>query len=242
MGARRSEARVDSMRAVSGPGWSPQVGVLALQGDFAAHAAALRRHGCTTSEIRRAEQLAKIDGLVIPGGESTTLLRLLREFALWEPSLSAARAGLPLFGTCAGLILLAERVSNPAQESLGLLPVEVRRNAYGRQVESFVVAGELQVPPDLLRPPLVFGSLAAGSEVGARLPTEFVFIRAPMITALRNGVETLAACEGVPVLVRKDGILAASYHPELSSDALAVALFVALVASRRSPARSAREE
>lgn len=205
------------MRAVK----PPTVGVLAVQGDFAAHANALERLGCRTIEVRRPDDLSAIDGLILPGGESTTLIRLLRIFDLWEPIRALAAAGMPIFGTCAGLILLAQRVENPPQESLALLPVDVMRNAYGRQVDSFVATGEVRVPADL-----------AGLQECVQ-EAEFIFIRAPRITALHDGVETLASWDGSPVLVRKDNLLAATFHPELARDCAAERIFVAMVIRAR---------
>ena len=153
-----------------------RIGVLALQGDFAAHASALARAGAEPREVRRADELAPLDGLIIPGGESTTLINLLRAFGLWEPVRAFAAGGLPVLGTCAGLILLAEEVTSPAQESFGLLPLRVARNAYGRQVDSFVSRGLVHAPADL-----------AGAG-GRAFETDFVFIRAPRITELRDGI------------------------------------------------------
>ncbi len=176
---------------------SARVGVLALQGDFCAHAAALARLGAEAPEVRRVAQLEGLGGLVIPGGESTTLLNLMRD----EPWLSALRAfharGGALFGTCAGAILLAREVLHPRQESLGLLDVTVERNAFGRQVDSFETR---------LCAPAVGGELAA------------VFIRAPRLRALGAGVEVLARLDGEPVLVRQGRVLAATFHPEIAGD------------------------
>lgn len=244
-----------------------RIGVLAIQGDFAAHARAIARLGAEAVEVRRAEALGAVDALVIPGGETTTLLRLLRAFDLWEPLRRFPERGRPLFGTCAGLILLARRVSNPEQDSLGLLDVDVRRNGYGRQIDSFVAHGRLRVPDDLQLPPGVpcqdtpvhfhsagdrswsrcgedaaeAGSAttvapptsAAFAPTVAEFETEFVFIRAPVITRHGPQVEVLATCEGLPVLVRQGGILAASFHPELSREGLAEGIFISMVAEAR---------
>lgn len=211
-------------RDASGP--SPAVGVLALQGDFAAHARALERCGARAIEIRRASELDAVVALVVPGGESTTLLKLLRAFDLWDPLRRFAASGRALFGTCAGLILFAEEVTGPAQEALGLLPVAVERNAYGRQVDSFVDAGSVRVPEDLR------GDL----EGRASFETEFVFIRAPRITRVGPGVEVLATHRDDPVLVRRDSLLAATFHPELGTDGDLIRLFLA-VARRAQAAR-----
>ena len=239
------------------------IGVLALQGDFAAHAKALGRLGCRVREVRRPKETEDVDGLVLPGGETTTLLKLLRETGLWDRVRSAPRERRPVFGTCAGLILLADQVSDPVQDSMALLSVSVRRNAYGRQVDSFVVPGSVWVPPDLAasvtRParsnaapetpaahlgvahetPAVKGERGragdgeATSSGGVILSTEFVFIRAPKIDGVREPVEVLARHEGAPVLVRSGWILGASFHPELTDDGLVERIFLAMVAKAR---------
>ncbi len=176
---------------------SARVGVLALQGDFAAHAAALARLGCHVSEVRRVAELAGLAGLALPGGESTALLNLMRD----EPWFDALRGlharGGALFGTCAGAILLAREVTSPRQASLGLLDVVVERNAFGRQVDSFETR---------LAAPLLGGDLTA------------VFIRAPRLRAVGPGVEVLARLDGEPVLVREGRVLAATFHPEIAGD------------------------
>jgi 5'-phosphate synthase pdxT subunit len=179
----------------SGPG--PRLGVLALQGDFAAHAAALAELGCTAREVRDLEELAELDGLVLPGGESTTLLRLLGPVGVRALRAFAQRGGA-ILGTCAGLILLAREVRRPAQPSLGLLDVVVERNAYGRQVDSFSARGRW---------------LGGGDE-----GMEMVFIRAPRIVACGPGVQVLATYGEDPVLVRQGRILGATFHPELTPD------------------------
>lgn len=176
----------------------PRIGVLALQGDFAAHAAALSRIGCNVFEVRRSRQLVDLEGLVIPGGESTTLLRLLARENLDAAIREFHGRGGHLLATCAGLILLAREVRNPAQPSLGILDVVVERNGFGRQRESFVDTGVLDWPG---RP----------SE-----PIEMVFIRAPRLVTLGAGVEVRAHWRGEPVLCAAPGILAATFHPELS--------------------------
>jgi|WetSurMetagenome_2_1015567.scaffolds.fasta_scaffold441248_2 pyridoxal 5'-phosphate synthase pdxT subunit len=206
------------------------VGVLALQGDFAAHAAALTRGGAQVREVRRAAELAGCDALVLPGGESTTLLRLLHAFELWDPLREFAAGGRALLGTCAGLILCAQEVLGPPQASLGLLPVTVVRNAYGRQVDSRVAEGRVRVPAGLRRE-------LGGSESFA---TDFVFIRSPRVTRAAPEVEILADHEGDPVLVRHGAILAASFHPELSSDGRVIGLFLALAGHARERGTSPR--
>lgn len=182
------------------------VGVLALQGDFAAHAKILRGLGAEVREVRRPAQLDGLSGLVIPGGESTTLLKLLdHEPAWWDRLPAFHRAGGALFGTCAGLILLARDVE-PAQRSLALLDVTAARNAYGRQVDSFEIQGAWQ---------------------DGRL-LEMVFIRAPKIARVGDGVEVLAEHGGEPVLVGAGNVLAATFHPELTDDTSTHARFLEL--------------
>jgi pyridoxal 5'-phosphate synthase pdxT subunit len=195
---------------------SPLVGILALQGDFAAHAAALAGRGVSFREVRSSSDLDGVTGLVFPGGESTTMLRLLGDL---EQGLCAlVIGGVPTLATCAGLILLAREVTGPPQRSLGLLDVSVLRNAYGRQLDSTVTALEV-----------VEGSVLGGQEV------EGVFIRAPRVTRVGPAVETLARRSGDPVLLRQDSILAATFHPELSRGSPVIDLFVRVLgeASRR---------
>src|SRR5712671_3537891 len=184
------------------------VGVLAVQGDFAEHSAALQALGLLTREVRTAADLAGRDGLVLPGGESTTMLKLLDVEGLFEPLGTALRSGVPVLATCAGMILLAERVENPVQRSYGLLPITVVRNGYGRQYHS--------------------GTFPLRSEV---LPagTTGTFIRAPKITAVHVGCEVLARRGDDPVLVRHGAILAACFHPELTPGHPVVAMFAAAV-------------
>jgi 5'-phosphate synthase pdxT subunit len=179
-----------------------KVGVLALQGDFAAHGAALERAGAEPVMVREADQLNAIDGLIIPGGESTTMLKLLHYEDLWGP-LNEFGRHKPVFGTCAGAILLANEVSNPPQESLGLMDLSIERNAYGRQIDSRVT--ELQPTPD-------FAGRAGADKL------EAVFIRAPKIRRAGPGVKVLASYAGDPVLVEDGRHLAATFHPELTRD------------------------
>jgi 5'-phosphate synthase pdxT subunit len=183
------------------------VGVLALQGDFAEHELALRRLGFATRQVRTAVELRGLAALVLPGGESTTMLRLLRVESLWQPLGEALRSGLPVLATCAGLVLLASAVENPRQDSYGLLPVTVARNGYGRQYHS--------------------GTFALTSDV---LPagTTGTFIRAPRVTAVAD-VEVLARRGGDPVLVRRGPILACSFHPELQQGHPVLALFAQMI-------------
>ncbi len=187
-----------------------KVGVLALQGDFAAHGAALARAGAEPCFVREAAQLEGLDGLVIPGGESTTMLKLLHYDGLLEPLAEFAR-NKPVFGTCAGAILLAREVSNPAQESLALIDIDVERNAYGRQLESRVT--ELETEPEFQR------RTAPGK-------LEAVFIRAPIIRRTGPRTKVLARYHGDPVLVEQDRHLVATFHPELTVDSRVHALFL----------------
>jgi len=185
-----------------------RIGVLALQGDFEAHAKVLVGLGCEVVEVRRVAQLAGLDGLVIPGGESTTLLNLMADEP-WFPALTRFKeGGGALMGTCAGAILLARRVVNPPQDSVGLLDATVARNAFGRQVDSF----ETTIDAPCLR-----GTIEA------------VFIRAPRFQALGPEVQTLAAYDGEPVLVREGRVLAMTFHPELTRDAKMHAYFLTMV-------------
>src|SRR5579864_2407787 len=171
----------------------PLVGVLALQGDFDAHRKRLEELGAKVVLVRKPEQLDEVDALVIPGGESSTFLKLLGEEGMKK--LSAFVHSKPTFGTCAGAILLATEVENPKQQGLGALDISVRRNAYGRQLESSIREGR-------------FGSA----------PLEMVFIRAPRIERVGEGIEVLAKEGSDPVLVRQGKVMAATFHPELSDD------------------------
>jgi 5'-phosphate synthase pdxT subunit len=176
-----------------------KIGVLALQGDFALHARALERCGVEVVEVRKPEQLADVDGLVIPGGESTTLLKLMDEWH-FVPALEKFHAGgKPMFGTCAGLILLAREVAHPPQFSLGFIDVDVERNAYGRQRESFEARG------------------TAALDGTTRL-IEMVFIRAPRIRRAGPGVDVLARHGEAPVMARQGHVLVATFHPEVTGD------------------------
>ena len=167
-------------------------------------------------EIRKPEQLAEIDGLIIPGGESTTLLKLMDEWR-FVPALEKFHAeGRPMFGTCAGLILLARVVDNPRQLSLGFIDVDVERNAYGRQRESFETGGTATLD-------------------GRRVPIEMVFIRAPRIRRVGPGVETLAAHGDEPVMARQGSVLVATFHPELTDDPTVHRYFCQMVKGREAP-------
>jgi pyridoxal 5'-phosphate synthase pdxT subunit len=176
-----------------------KVGVLALQGDFALHARALASCGVEPVEVRKPEQLAEVDGLIIPGGESTTLLKLMDAWGFVPAIEKFHEAGRPIFGTCAGLILLARDVANPHQPSLGLIDVDVERNAYGRQRESFEAASHAVLD-------------------GCAAELEMIFIRAPRIRRTGAGVETLARHREEPVMAREGTVLVATFHPELTDD------------------------
>lgn len=172
------------------------VGVLAIQGDYEAHKAVLERLGAEVALVRKPEQLDAVDAIVIPGGESSTFLNFLSEHGFLE-KLRDFVSTKPTFGTCAGAILLAKEVENPPQQSLGALDIRIRRNAYGRQIDSSI--------------------REARTKLGEK-PLEMVFIRAPRITATGRDVEVLASKDGDPVLVRQGKIMAATFHPELSND------------------------
>ena len=185
----------------------PRIGVLAIQGDYAAHAEALTEVGAIPVEVRKAGELAGLDGLILPGGESTTLLRFLEKRRFFELLQEFCRTK-PVFGTCAGVILLAREVLNPPQRSLGVFDATIERNAYGRQIDSAIVTAET--------------ALAGG-------PLEMVFIRAPRIIKTGPGVEVLARRDGFPTLAREGRVLAATFHPELSHDRRVHRLFVETV-------------
>jgi 5'-phosphate synthase pdxT subunit len=190
----------------------PRIGILAIQGDYAAHAEALAEAGAEPCDVRKPEQLAVLDGLILPGGESTTMLRFLEKHRFFE-ALKEYCGSKPVFGTCAGAILLAREVIHPRQRSLGLLDAIVERNAYGRQIDSTILTAETTLPGG---------------------PLEMVFIRAPRIVETGAGVQVLALREGFPTLVRQGGIMAATFHPELSRDRRIHGLFVQMVTGARS--------
>lgn len=189
----------------------PRIGVLAIQGDYAAHAEALRDAGADPVEVRNPEELDSLDGLILPGGESTTMLKFLERRNFFD-ALKEFAATQPVFGTCAGAILLAREVRHPHQRSVGVLDMVVERNAYGRQIDSSI----LTVPSSLPGEPL-----------------EMVFIRAPRIAETGAGVEVLARRDGAPVLVRQGRLMAATFHPELSGDRRVHRLFVETVMAQK---------
>jgi pyridoxal 5'-phosphate synthase pdxT subunit len=189
----------------------PRIGVLAIQGDFRAHAEALEDAGAEAIEVRKPAQLEGLDGLVLPGGESTTFLKFLDRDGFLE-SLRKFVAEKPAFGTCAGCILLARNVSHPPQESLGAMDISVERNAYGRQIDSAIQTGETNLPGG---------------------PLEMVYIRAPRIAQVGPSVEVMAQRDGFPVLVREGNLLAATFHPELSTDRRVHQFFIEMVRGSR---------
>lgn len=199
------------------PGGAPRdealvIGVLALQGASGLHAAALRELGAEPVDVRTADELAIVDALVLPGGESTTISMLLEANDLFDPLAERLRRGMPAFGTCAGMILLADEVldGRPDQRSFGAIDVDVRRNAFGRQVDSF--EADLTV-------------------AGFDAPFAAVFIRAPVIERAGPGVEVLARVDDRPVLCRQGDVLVAAFHPELSDDRRLHRLFLDHVSS-----------
>jgi pyridoxal 5'-phosphate synthase pdxT subunit len=196
---------------------TPLIGVLALQGDVREHLAALREQGAEATPVRRPEELAAVDGLVIPGGESTTMVKLAARFDLLEPLRAAVRSGLPAYGSCAGMILLADRVDeagSPLEQTFGGIDMTVRRNAFGRQVDSFEEDVDV-----------------AGLDGG---PVHAVFIRAPWVESVGAGAEALGrvsggASAGRIVAVRQQQLLATSFHPELTGDGRIHAYFCDMV-------------
>jgi 5'-phosphate synthase pdxT subunit len=186
---------------------TPHIGVLALQGAFEVHARRLAELGATTTLVRKPAQLVTLDALVIPGGESTTFLKHL-ERAGFYAALDAFVHAKPVFGTCAGCILLAKEVTNPPQASFGVLDIAVERNAYGRQNESAILTSDTALPGG---------------------PLEMVFIRAPRITRTGPAVEILATRDGSPTLIRQGRLLAATFHPELTDDTRIHQLFLDIV-------------
>lgn len=187
-----------------------KIGILALQGDFALHAATIQSLGHEPQFVRTADELAAVDGLIIPGGESSTLLTIIREEQLWDP-LDRFAAAKPVFGTCAGTILMASDVSAPAQESFGWINIAVERNAYGRQIDSAI----RQIEPD----PTFVERTAPG---GLRA----VYIRAPIIREVRASARTLLRDGELPILVEQGRHLAATFHPEESGDTRVHELFL----------------
>ena len=196
---------------------APVVGVLALQGDVIEHVEALRRAGARVVEVRTPDDLAQVEALVVPGGESTTVIRLIERFGLAGPIKDRVRAGMPFWGTCMGMIVAAHDVADLEQETLDLLDVTVRRNAFGRQVDSAEVP--LTIP-------------ALGDE-----PFPAVFIRAPWIERAGPAVETLAERDGRGVMVRQGNVLGTSFHPELTGDDRVHGYFLGMLQPVPAPTR-----
>jgi pyridoxal 5'-phosphate synthase pdxT subunit len=186
----------------------PKIGIVAIQGDYEAHAKVLHSLGVPYAFVRRPEDLAGLSGVILPGGESTTHLKVMREEGLFDALRQFAKDGGTFFGTCAGAILLATQVHGPAQDSLALLDIAVLRNGYGRQLASDVHSASTKLRKE---------------------PLEMVFIRAPIIESVGQNVEILAEDAGHPVLVREGRIMAATFHPELTSDTAVHEYFLKLV-------------
>jgi len=186
-----------------------RVGVLALQGDVVEHLHALRRSGVEAVEVKNERDLASVDALIVPGGESTTVIRLLERFGLVEPIKERVRDGMPFWGTCMGMIVAANDVADLEQDTLGLLDITVRRNAFGRQIASAEV--DLDVP------------------VLGQAPFPAIFIRAPWVERAGAGVEVLASRDGHGVFVREGNVIGTSFHPELTGDDRLHDYFIALL-------------
>ena len=187
-----------------------QIGVLALQGAFIEHEKVLKRLGCQVVQVKKAEHLNNLGGLIIPGGESTTIGKLMNEFLLTDRIRELATQGMPVFGTCAGLILMAKDIVASDQPRLGLMNIVAHRNAFGRQVDSFETDLEIN---------------------GLGQPFKAVFIRAPYIKEVKNGVEVLATVNDRIVLAKEKNLLAAAFHPELTEDTRIHQLFLEEVES-----------
>ncbi len=192
----------------------PTIGVLAIQGDFQEHRKALHRLGVNAPEVRLPHQLEGLDGLIIPGGESTTIVQLIDIYGFREVLTEMVHSGMPLWGTCAGMIVLAGRLTDNRPEPLHLMDIEVSRNAFGRQLDSFEAAIDI----DEMEGP----------------PFQAVFIRAPVIRRVGEGVRVLAALgDGRPVAARQDRVLATAFHPELTGDSRFHQLFVSITKAPR---------
>jgi len=192
------------------------IGVLGLQGDVEEHLAMLERCGVNAQSVKTPEQLKEVDALIIPGGESTTVGAMLERFDLKKPLLDRVKKGMPVWGTCMGMIVMAEKIAGATQPTLGLLHIEVKRNAFGRQVES------AEVPLDI-------------ASLGGK-PFPGVFIRAPWIESARDKAKILASVDGKGVMVRQGHLLGTSFHPELTDDPRVHKLFIEMVAQPRSAA------
>jgi len=196
-----------------------KIGILAVQGDFEAHAAMLHSLGVETVEVRTVADLQGCDGIILPGGESTTQLQFLQEEGLFDAIRKFSAEGHAVFGTCAGAVLLASHVKNPPQDSLGLMDMTILRNGYGRQLASDVFFGPTQLK---------------------RGPLEMVFIRGPIIESAAPDVAVLAEHAGKPALVQKDNVLAATFHPELTDDTTVHEHFLQMAGARAEKATEAR--
>lgn len=185
----------------------PKIGVLALQGDFREHIGMLKKCKVDAVEVRLTEDLENVDGLVIPGGESTTIGNLMQRHSLDKEIIKKHKQGMALYGTCAGAILLAKDIVGSKQPRLNLLDISIKRNDYGRQIDSFET--ELNI-----------------EKIGK---IKGIFIRAPVIEEVRNGVKTLSKLNNKPVLIQKDNILASTFHPELTEDKRVHEYFISLV-------------
>jgi 5'-phosphate synthase pdxT subunit len=196
-----------------------KIGILAVQGDFEAHAAMLQNLGAETVEVRTVADLEGCDGIILPGGESTTQLQFLQEEGLYDAIRKFSADHRAVFGTCAGAILLATHVKNPDQESLGLLDMTILRNGYGRQLASDVFFGSTELKKEAL---------------------EMVFIRGPIIESVASDVRVLASHAGKPALVQKDNLLAATFHPELTDDTTVHQHFLHMAESQAAKSAEAR--
>jgi len=184
------------------------IGVSGIQGDFREHKWAIEKLGIETLVVRTPEDLDRIDGLIIPGGESTTMIRIMKRIGLFDALREKIQNGFPVYGTCAGLIVLAKEIENYPQESLGVIDIKVKRNAYGRQVDSFDEMVEIK---------------------GFDKPFKAIFIRAPRVEAWGEGVETLAFLDNHPIMLRQNNVLVTSFHPELTDDKRIHEYFVKMV-------------
>lgn len=184
------------------------IGVSGIQGDFREHKSMVEKLGYETLIVRKTEDLEKVDGLIIPGGESTTMVRIMKRIGLFENLREKIANGLPVYGTCAGLILLAKEIENYPQESLGVIDIKVMRNAYGRQVDSFEEMISIN---------------------GFSSPFKAIFIRAPRVDWYGTEVEVLSELNGYPIMLRQKNVLVSSFHPELTNDTRIHEYFISLV-------------
>lgn len=184
------------------------IGVSGIQGDFREHKVMIERLGHEVLIVRTPEDLEKIDGLIIPGGESTTMIRIMKRVGLFDALKEKILQGLPVYGTCAGLIVLAKEIENYPQESLGVIDIKVMRNAYGRQVDSFEEYVEIK---------------------GFDKPFKAIFIRAPRVDEWGPGVEVLSSFEGHPIMLRQNNVLVTSFHPELTDDTRVHEYFIDMI-------------